>query len=185
MTKRTFSTIALVGAMAALAATGCGSSDKGKPIPATVRQQLEVQLEEADRRLDNGSPGACADITNETEPDIDRILDQVPDNVDPDVRDALNEGFAHLFELVSNRCDDLQGQQTDTETVTTEETQPPEETETTPTETETTPTQTETTPEQPTTPDNGNGNGNGNGGGNGGGVPVPGDDGGGSTPPGE
>jgi hypothetical protein len=186
MSKRTFSTIALIGALATLPATGCGSSDDGKPIPSRIRRQLQVQLEEARARLDNGSAGACADITNETEPDVDRILDKVPHDVDADVRNALNEGFARLFELVSNRCDELEGQQTETTPPdTTKETQPPT-TDTTPPETDTTPTtpsETETTPQQPTTPDTGNSNGGDNGGGNGGGAGVP-DVGGGSTTPG-
>jgi hypothetical protein len=190
MSKRSLNTIALAGALAALAAGGCGSGDDGKPIPATVRQQLEVQLQETDNRLGNGTAGACQDITSDTEPDVDRILDRVPDDVDPDVRDALNEGFARLFKLVSSRCDELESERTESETVSTEEPPPPEE-ETTTTEEQTTPpetTETEEPPEQPTSPDTGTGNGNGSGGGDGdenqrGGVQTPGDVGGGATPP--
>jgi hypothetical protein len=192
MNVRRLIAITLLGALTALAAAGCGSRDEGDPIPASIRRQLDVQLEEAQARLANGSPGACDDITNETGPDVDRILDRVPDSVDADVRDALNEGFGRLFELVSQRCNDLRDKQTETEPDTTEETTPPETTteEAPPTDTETTPP--ETTPTEPepptTTPGNDNGNGNGDGGGNGngdglgnGGVQLPG--GGGSTPP--
>jgi len=190
MTRRILTTIALLGVTVTLA-VGCGSSDEGDPIPASIRDQLDVRLDEAERRLDEGSPGACQDITRDTQPAVEQTLDQVPDGVDPDVRNALNEGFARLWELVDERCGELEGQQTETEPTTTEETTPPEttETETTPTETtdtETTPT--EPTPTEPTTPDTGgDGNGdNGSGVGNGdGGQPVPGDGDGGSTPPGD
>jgi hypothetical protein len=192
MRLRRLISLALVALIAALAAAGCGSNDEGKPIPASIQRQLDARLDEAQRRLDNGSVGACEDITDKSEPDISQILERVPDDVDADVRDALNDGFSRLFELVSQRCEELQGQ-TDTEPKTTETTAPPDTTtdETTPTETDTTPTETTpepTTPTTPTTPgnDNGNGNGNGDGGaGNGGvgngGVQLPG--GGGSTPP--
>ena len=187
MRRRTTSMLALLGVAGALAG-GCGS-DEGRPIPASLKQQLDVQLEEAEARLGNGSPGACQDITNDTEPETLRLLDRVPDDVDADVRNALNEGFARLFELVSERCDQLEGERTETtpETETTPpetETTPPTETETETTPTETTPPETETTPEEPTVPDPGNGNGNGNGGG--GGLPVPGgDENGAATPPGD
>ena len=177
--------IAAILAAAALAGAGCGSSDEGKPIPASIHSELDVQLEETQARLDNGSLGACQDITRETEPDVAKILERVPDDVNADVRDALNEGFARLFELVSQRCADLEGQQTDTEQQPTKETTPPELTtkETTPSETNTTPTETNTTPPE-TTPGNGNGGGGESEKGKGddnGGVELP--DGGGTIPP--
>jgi hypothetical protein len=194
MTRRHTSKLALAGAIAVLA-VGCGSDDEGRPIPADIRQQLENRLDEAERRLEEGSPGACNDITNDTEAAVNETLDQVPQDVDPDVRDALSAGFARLFELVSERCQELESEQPDTDTQTTEE--PPQtDTDTTPTDTDTTPTDTtptdtdtgtDTTPEQPTEPGNGNGNGqgggNGQGNGNGvGGIQVPGGTGGGAAP---
>jgi hypothetical protein len=194
MRRRALKTIALLAATAALA-SGCGSEEEGDPIPADLRAQLEEQLAEAQRRLDNGTPGACRDIQTDTEQETNALLETVPDGVAQDVRNALNEGFARLFEQVSQRCDELEAEQPETDTQTTEEPPPPDttETETTPTDTETTPTETtppeETTPEQPTVPDTGNGDdgtGGGGGGANDGGVQVPGgDEDGGATPPGE
>lgn len=196
MTRRALKTIGLLAVTATLAA-GCGSQEEGDPIPADLRAQLDEQLVEAQDRLGNGSAGACRDIETDTEPEATRLLESVPDGVDQDVRNALNEGFARLFEQVSQRCEELEAEQTDTDTQPTEEQPPPDTTETqtdttetqTDTEPETTPTE-ETTPEQPTTPgtengDDGTGNGDG-GGSDGGGPQVPGgDQDGAATPPGD
>jgi hypothetical protein len=192
MTRRALKTIVLLAVTGTLAA-GCGSEEEGDPIPAELRAQLDQRLQQAQDRLGNGSAGACRDIQSDTEPAVNDLLETVPGGVDQDVRNALNEGFARLFEQVSERCDELEAEQTDTETQTTEEPPPVDTTETqTETEPETTPTEEttppeQTTPEQPTTPDTGNGDdgaGNGGGGGNGGGEQVPGgDEDGAATPP--
>jgi hypothetical protein len=195
MTRRAPKTIVLLAVAGTLAA-GCGTEEEGDPIPADLRAQLDQRLQQAQDRLGNGSAGACRDIESDTELAVNDLLETVPDGVDQDVRNALNEGFARLFEQVSERCDELEAEQTDTETQTTEEAPPADTTETqTETEPETTPTPTEettppeqTTPEQPTTPDTGNGDdGAGNGGASDGdGVQVPGgDQDGAATPPGD
>ena len=174
----TFKRISLLLALAAcLAAAGCGSDDEGgKPIPAAQADQLRNQLDIVQARLDNGSEGACKDVLEAEDANDDavmEILNSLPNGVDPDVRDALEESFDNLWSLVENECNDLkpeeptETQATPPETTTREETTPPETTESTPPATETTPPATETTP-----PD-GNGNsggavppaGNGNGGG--------------------
>ena len=102
---------------------------------------------------------------------------------DPDLRDALNDGFARLFELTSEQCDEQKGQETDTET--TEEPPPVTTTEEPPPQTET-----EAPEEQPKDDGGGQGkdkgNGKGNGGAdNGGGLQVPGGDGSGGATPGD
>jgi hypothetical protein len=195
MSRRLAKQLAFAGALVALL-PGCGSNDNGKPIPADIKSQLESRLAEAERRLGTDNAGACNDITNDTQPEVERVLESVPDDVDADVRSALNDGFARLFELTSERCDELERQQTETETDTTETTPPPE-TDTTTTEEPTTPTTPTETDQQPTETDqqpqnpNGNGNGNGNGKSKGGGdqdgvdVPLPGDGDGGVSPPGQ
>jgi hypothetical protein len=179
---------------AALLMAGCGSDEEGAPIPAASAQALQRQLDSIEGRIDNGTVGACRDITGGAQPNTDavqNIIDSLPKNVDADVKHALQESFDHLFSLTDNQCDELEQKQTPTETNTTPtetetNTTPTEtETNTTPTETETTPTQTETAPPSDTTPGNqgngnGNGGGNGNGNGNGGaggGAAAPGDEG--------
>ena len=136
---------ALLGA--SLLAAGCGS-DEEKPepsIPAASVEELERYLDEAQRRFDSGTeennPGACADIEDDTFPNIQRVMDDLPSSVDPEVRDTLEDGLARLRELTQEGCSGVEP----TETETTEEPPPPE-TVTTPPETETTPPETETTP---------------------------------------
>ena len=180
--------ILTIGLLAlALVAAGCGGDDEGEPIPATSAASLQAQLDGVQGRLDNGTAGACKDILEGPRgPNLDQvnqIIDSLPDDVDADVRSALQESFDNLWDRVQDKCDELseaQQQQQPTETETT----PPE---TTPTETtppETTPTET-TPPAEEELPPDGNGNGNGgvpgNGNGNGtGGTGV----GGGITPDG-
>jgi len=162
----------------AVVAVGCGGDDEGKPIPAATASALNAQLDNVQGRLDNGTAGACKDILEgPRDPNVDQvnqIIESMPNDVDSDVRSALQDSFDNLWDRVNDKCDELaqkQVQQQPTETQTTPtvtETQ----TETTPTET----TPTETTPPQdeqlPGGEGNGNGgagNGNGNGNGNGGG----------------
>jgi hypothetical protein len=167
---------------ACVAAAGCGSDDEGgKRIPAATAAALQAQLNGVQARLDNGTPGACKDILEGTRgPNrdaVEQLLDGLPNDVDPDVRDALSESFDNLWSLVESKCEDLKPDEpAQTETTTQPETTP---TETTPTETtETTPPPTETTtaPDAAPLPNDGNGNNggaippDGNGNGNGGGV---------------
>jgi hypothetical protein len=129
---------------------GCGGDKEGKPLPAAQVQLLNGRLDEAERRLADGSEGACKDILDDTQPEVGRIIDSLPNDVDADVRDALTESFDNLWNLVDDRCHEIADQSK------------PE------------PTQTE--PDTAPLPNDGNGNGNGNGNGgipgtgNGGGV---------------
>jgi hypothetical protein len=142
---------ALLIALVAATAAGCGSQDeKGSPLPEQAVVDLESRLDEVERRMTAGG-GACADITNDSAPAVDGIIQSLPSDVDPDVRKALEDGFGRLFALTSEQCDETQGQQTEPEpapepapeTETQTETIPPE---TIPTET------TPTIPEQPPEP---------------------------------
>jgi hypothetical protein len=164
---------------ACLAIAGCGSDDEGgKPIPADTAAALESQLDGVQARLDNGTPGACKDILEGTRgPNRDavqQLLDGLPGDVDPDVRDALEQSFENLWSLVESKCEDLQA---DEPTQTQTQTQPEPEPDTTETQTETietTPpeTDTETNPEEAPLPPDGDGESDGAipGTGNGGGV---------------
>ena len=174
----TLKRISLLFALGAcLAAAGCGSDDEGgKKIPAAAAAALQQQLDGVQARLDNATPGACKDILEgprgPNRAAVQQLIDGLPNDVDPDVRDALQESFDNLWSLVESECQDLTPDEpAQTETQTQTEATP---TETTPPETETTPPETETTPPATeTTPPDGNGNsggaippeGNGNGGG--------------------
>jgi hypothetical protein len=126
-----------MGCLAALGAAGCGSDDEGEPIPQAQVEELEKQLASIEDRYAFGG-GACDDIENDNLPSVERVLDRVPESVDPDVRDALRESFERLFELSREQCEaDTETDTTPTETAPTETT-PPETTrpETVPTETQ-------------------------------------------------
>ncbi|HMJ94466.1 MAG TPA: hypothetical protein VK486_01350 [Thermoleophilaceae bacterium] len=164
---------------ACLAAAGCGGDDEGgKRIPADTAASLLAQLDKVQDRLDNGSEGACKDILDGPRgPNRDAVqllIDGLPSDVDPDVREATQQSFDNLWSLVESKCQDLtpdEPAQTETTTqpeTTTTETTPTETTETTPPPTETT-----TAPDEAPQPNDGDGNsggaipptGNGNGGG--------------------
>jgi hypothetical protein len=177
--------LALAAACAAsLAVAACGSDEEGgDPIPSDVAARLEQRLNVVEAQFKEAG-GACEDLQNETFQVIEQDLQSLPEDVDPDVRRALEESFVRLRDLSASECDDEKGQETT-----------PTETETTPTETETTPTETETTPTEPETTPTGQeegpgkdkkekkkdeeneGGGQGGAGGQGGGAPAPGDDG--------
>ena len=144
---RTRATAALCLALVALAA-GCGADDEGQPIPPRFAIALENRLDRVEQAMAQGSLEACQQALD-IDVEVQRIVDSVPEDVDPEVRDALRRSFDRLFDLVGEQCNDRD--QTETETTPTETETTPTETETTPTETETIPTETTTVP--PTTPE--------------------------------
>jgi hypothetical protein len=184
--KRTNGVLVLAACLAAFA--GCGSDEEGAGIPPDAAAALERQLASIQDRFSVGG-GACTDITDGQDPNttaVQQTIDSLPDDVDPDVRDALQQSFDRLFELVQQQCEEpptetntTETQPPETETTETTETTPPETTETVPPATDTTeePTTPTDTGEQ-TAPGIGDENGALPGGGNGGGALVPeGDDG--------
>jgi hypothetical protein len=183
--KRTSGALALVACLAA-AVSGCGSDDEGAGITPDAAAALERQLASIQGRFEVGG-GACTDITDGDDPNttaVQQTIDSLPDDVDPDVRDALQQSFDRLFELVQQECEEPPAETNTTpepepEATETTETTPPETTETEPPPTETTeePTTPTDTGEQ-TAPGTGDESGALPGGGNGGGALVPeGDDG--------
>ncbi len=135
-------------------ASGCGGDDEGAPIPSGQATELLRRLDSVSGRIADGSAGACDDAIEGEDNDLDLVQDQIdalPADVDADVRDALQQSFDRLFELVSDRCRELQAEEQDTEVETTPETTP---TEPLPTATEPPPPTdpVPTTPEVPTTP---------------------------------
>jgi hypothetical protein len=100
--------------LAAGLGAGCGSDDQeGEPIPPDAAAALQRQLESIENRFQFGG-GACADITGNDSPnstEVRSVLDSLPEDVDPDVRDALEQSFDRLFELVQEQCDDEPSEQ--------------------------------------------------------------------------
>ena len=140
--------------LAAGLAAGCGSDkEQSKPIPAAAAAELDKRLTSVEGRFNFGD-GACGDIA-EDQTLANETIGGLPDDVDPDVRQALQDGFDRLFTLTDGQCDENKGQETQPDTVL--EPAPPTETETIPTvpptETETVPTTPEQPPVEPTTPE--------------------------------
>jgi len=140
--------------LAAGLAAGCGSDkEQSKPIPAAAAAELDKRLTSVEGRFNFGD-GACGDIA-EDQTLANETIGGLPDDVDPDVRQALQDGFDRLFTLTDGQCDENKAQETQPDTVL--EPAPPTETETIPTvpptETETVPTTPEQSPVEPTTPE--------------------------------
>ena len=116
---------ALVACAALIVGAGCGSDDdpEGRPLPRQAANELEKRLDEVQRRFDaaseEGKAGACNDIDDDSYPAIDRIVNTLPENVDPEVRDALQASLERLRELTREGCADVE------DTTTQEEPAPP------------------------------------------------------------
>ena len=158
-------------ALFALFAAGCGGDDEeGEPIPAADADALLTQLELVRDRSDRGICGGA----NTQVDQLEQKAAALPEDVDPDVRSALDEGLEHLRDLVNDECEENR-EEPETDTTETEpppvDTEPeetePEETEpeeTVPPPEETEPAPDETAPEVP---------------------PIPPDESGGAVPPGD
>src|SRR3954453_3031288 len=96
-------TTAVIACLAAAVLGGCGSSDdKGKPIPDATRAELDKQLNSVQNRFEFGGPGACSDIS-ENKDSVQRTIDSLPSDTDEDVKNALQDGFDHLFQLTDEQ----------------------------------------------------------------------------------
>jgi len=156
----------------ALTLAACGGDEPGEGLPSATARGLTQELAAVQRRLDQGSVGACEDVLNDSVPTIQRRLDSLPEATDPALRSALDDSFAKLRTLSERECDERRQKAEDKKTET-------ETTPTTPTPTETTPPPTtETTPEPDKGDENkgkdkGKGKTKGDEGGTGGSTPAP------------
>lgn len=132
-------------------ASGCGGSDDPKPsIPGENALAMIATLQEIQANVDNGSCLVAADKVGEL---VDEI-NQLPADVDADVKDALERGAVNLRDLVDDpdQCSRDEQATTTTDGTTTKEQTTTQETttqETTTQETTTTPPTTTTTPTNP------------------------------------
>jgi hypothetical protein len=123
------------------AVAGCGGNGGPDPsISGAEARTLLGQIEEIQANVDVESPCVAADRTDNLIADVQTL----PESVDSDVRQALENGANNLKLLLSGECEAR------TETTTTTETTEPTTTEETTTE-ETEPTTTERTQTQETT----------------------------------
>ena len=144
--------LALIVAAASAGLLGCGG-DSG-PDPSLSGQEAGVLVSRLDEIQSNVDVGSCLVAADRTE-ELLAEVEQLPDSVNQDVKNALTRGATNLLDLLEDP-DQCESRTTTTETTTTSPTTTEEDTTTQRTrpETTTTPTQpnTTTTPTQPTTP---------------------------------
>lgn len=111
-------------ALAPFALAACGDDEEDfDPIPARNAAALETQLDQVADRVDRGICGSARS-------QVDELRDKVaalPDGIDPDLREALDDGVDRLADLVESdeNCRPEEDEdETDTQTT---ETEPPEE----------------------------------------------------------
>jgi hypothetical protein len=145
--------LALTALLLAALAAGCGADEESKPtIPANVATGLENQLSSIQDRFEFPNGQACGDITGGADPNTVPVQSLIDSVRDEEMRNALQESFDRLFQLVERECAEAQQTETqpETDTTTTETTT----TETTTTDTtETEPPTTDTTETEPPTTD--------------------------------
>jgi hypothetical protein len=145
----------LAALIALLALAGCGNSNEpeGERLPPETVQALLQQLDSVSDRVAANVSGACNDIYDSAdnggnfEP-IDDALASLPDDVDSEIRAALEESIDRLKQLVDDECTAISDAELDE--TTPEETAPVETTteETTPEQTDTETVPEETAPEE-------------------------------------
>jgi hypothetical protein len=148
--------LAVIVAGASAGVLGCGGDDG--PDPSVSAQEAGVLVSRLDEIQSNVDVGSCLVAADRTE-ELLAEIDQLPDSVDQEVRNALTRGATNLLDLLEDP-EQCEPRTTTVETTTTAPTTTEEEETTTqrtrPETTTTTPTQTQpnttTTPTTPTTP---------------------------------
>ncbi len=145
--------IAAAALAAALGLSACGDDEPEPSIPSSDAQTLMATLEEIQANVDAGSCLVAGDKVDELRSEIDDL----PDEVDEDLRGGLENGADRLSILVNDpdQCERPEEPETTTQETITEETEPTTTEETTTEETTTEQTQ----PTTPTTPGGGGGTG--------------------------
>ena len=145
--------LALIPVAAILVLAGCGGGDD--PDPSISREDAQTLLAQIQEIEDNVEVGSCVVASDRTDQLISDI-GELPDSVDEDVSQALDNGANNLRLLLADP-DQCEREETTVETTTEEEPTTTEEETTTretttrpeQTQTQTTPTQTQTTPTNP------------------------------------
>ena len=141
------SALSLLAAAAALGLGACGSTEGG--IPRADADTLREELSDVERFVERGD---CDEVDGQVR-QVRNAVAELPNSVDPALRENLNEGVARLESVVVTDCQEQADEEEEEEVTTTETTEPPEE-ETTTTETteppeEETQTQPQTQPQAP------------------------------------
>ena len=104
---------ALLAGVALLTGAACGSDEEepAKGIPASATAALNRELDLVQERIDvtreQSEPGSCRDVDSKSYPDIQKILDDLPEDTDADIRRALERSIDRLKELTESECSQL------------------------------------------------------------------------------
>ena len=133
----------------------CGSGDSEPGIPATNAEQIIAELE---RARASEQAGDCSAV-EESATKIQANINAIDEEIDPEVKSAVDQGAQHLAELASDpaQCAETTSTTSTDETTTKEPKPPPTSTTATPTTTEETTTTTTTQEEPPGNGPTGNG----------------------------
>ncbi len=91
----------LAAVLVGLALGGCGSDEEPRPIPTADAAFLLTELDETERRV---NARACSDAERGNITRIQKRVDRLPEDVDADVLDALNDSVASLGTLIEDQC---------------------------------------------------------------------------------
>jgi hypothetical protein len=81
------------------AATGCASDNA--TIPQSVSQDLTQSLDALNQGVSNHS---CSDAQAQSLPRLEQEVRTLPSNLNPQVRQTITDGTAHLRQLVAAKC---------------------------------------------------------------------------------
>ena len=142
------SALSLLAAAAALGLAACGGSTEGG-IPRSDADTLRQELSDVERFVERGD---CDEVDGQVR-QVRNAVVELPNSVDPSLRENLDEGVGRLESVVATDCkeqaeEEMEEEEEDT---TTETTEPPEE-ETTTTETTEPPEEEPPTQTQPQSP---------------------------------
>lgn len=129
------SALSLLAAAAALGLGACGGNTEGG-IPRSDADTLRAELGDVERFVDRGD---CDEVDGQVG-QVRNAVAELPNSVDPALRENLNEGVGRLESVVATDCqeqaeeDEMEEDVTTTETIeppeeevpTTETTEPPE-----------------------------------------------------------
>jgi hypothetical protein len=121
------SSSALAVATCAAALAACGGNDEGGPIPREAGNQLIDQLDQIQTLVDEG----LCDEAQQTAVAFATGVNELPEEVDGELRDRLVEASGNLESLTTDQCTPATGATGETGEIppeTTEEAPPPEET---------------------------------------------------------
>ncbi|MDQ3609106.1 MAG: hypothetical protein M3459_09425 [Actinomycetota bacterium] len=119
------SALSLLAAAAALGLGACGGSTEGG-VPRSDADTLREELGDVERFVERGD---CDEVDGQVL-QVRNAVAELPNSVDPELRENFSEGVGRLESVVASDCQEQAEEaeeETEEEVTTTETTEPPEE----------------------------------------------------------